>query len=174
MGISPMLEESPPAGPPPPGARSRIFRTKRRRTSRTRCTHPAMHVQPRSRLVAAGVSLLIAHAVFATSTVPRSTFGRAPIRPADLSLLSPPERTPLPTTFPDITRQERTLPVTATTARTMKFEQQLTPFSPLAPLVPADVEPTRFRFVPAANPDKPPPSENPAEPDASRTPESKK
>ena len=74
-----------------------------------------------------GVALIAAvTTATARSDVPRQTFGRVPVQPIELVLLTPPEKTAAPlATFAAVWREERTLPLTALSARTLRFEDKL-------------------------------------------------
>jgi hypothetical protein len=114
-----------------------------------------------ARLSLAGAMIIASTGItFARSDVPRSTFGRVPVRPADLSLLTSPEQTPMPATFEDVVQQRRTLPVTAVAARTLKFEHRLTPLEELESLLTKPANSAKVEFVPAPKaPEQPAPNE---------------
>lgn len=71
--------------------------------------------------------------------VPRTSFGRAPVVPKSLDLLTPPERAPAPlASFDELQRFARELPLTPRRATSLRFESQLAPIAPPRPLLNRD------------------------------------
>jgi hypothetical protein len=71
--------------------------------------------------------------------VPRTSFGRAPVVPKSLDLLTPPERAPAPlASFEELQRLARELPLTPRRATSLRFESQLAPIAPPRPLLSRD------------------------------------
>jgi hypothetical protein len=71
--------------------------------------------------------------------VPRTSFGRAPVMPKSLDLLTPPERAPAPLAyFEELQRFARELPLTPRRATSLRFQSQLAPIDPPRPLLNRD------------------------------------